>query len=105
MPLKRQRMPIAGIVVGALLTLSPVFGLPGVLFGMSRAFMALGSSGISDPKALSADISGILVSTAAGLLLCPVGIVIFTLSLIFYFRARNRTPAELVTEERDRPVR
>ena len=78
-----------GIIVGALLILAPAFGLLGTAFGMAHAFWLLHTSGVGQPDALSADIGGVLTSTAIGILLCPIGIILFALSLIFYLRARN----------------
>ena len=42
----KRRLETAGIVLGSLLTLSPLFGLIGTVLGMMGAFSALGSSGI-----------------------------------------------------------
>ena len=91
----KRRLLIAGIVMGALLTLAPVFGLLGTVFGMMRAFDTLGSTGLGDPQALSASIGDTLIATAAGLFLCPVGIVVLTLSLVFFFRLRRPVPPPL----------
>jgi biopolymer transport protein ExbB/TolQ len=77
---RKRNLLKAGIIIGALLTAAPVLGVLGTLFGMTRAFTALGSSGVSDPQALSEGIGTSLVSTAVGFALCPVGVVIFTLS-------------------------
>lgn len=86
---------VAGIVIGVLLTLAPLFGLFGIFLGMARAFHALGRAGIADPKGLSIDIHGALISTALGVLLCPIGIIVLTVSLIFFFRARSRKGGDL----------
>ena len=91
----KRRLAIAGIVVGALLTAAPLFGVAGTIVGMIRAFNTLGSSGIGDPKALGDSIGVTLFSTVAGLLLCPVGIIVLTLSLIFLSRLRRTTPPPL----------
>ena len=80
---------MAGLVVGALLILAPVLGLLDTVFHMTRSFQLLGTSGIAQPDALSHHIGGVLAGVAVGILLCPVGIVLFTLSLIFYLQARN----------------
>jgi len=88
-------MLVFGIVLGALLTLSPVFGMLGTVFGMTHAFQTLGNSGIADPRSLSNSIGTTLLSTAAGLFLCPFGIVILTVSLVFYFRVRKACPPSL----------
>ena len=87
--MKKKRTSLIGMVLGAILSLSPAFGLLGTAIGMIRAFSLLGHSGVADPKALSADMSGVLYSAAVGFILCPVGLVLFTVSLIFYLRAPN----------------
>jgi biopolymer transport protein ExbB/TolQ len=84
-----------GIIVGSLLTLSPFFGLLGTIMGMVGAFNELGRSGIADPTALSGNIRLSLLSTASGLFLCPIGIVVFTLSLMVYARRKPMTPPPL----------
>ncbi|MEQ1858466.1 MAG: MotA/TolQ/ExbB proton channel family protein [Chthoniobacteraceae bacterium] len=86
---------IAGIILGSLLTLAPFIGLLGTVIGMMGAFKTLGSSGIADPKALADDIGISLMSTATGLFVFPVGVVILSLSLIFYYRLRSSTPPPL----------
>jgi len=91
----KRRILIAGIGVGSLLTLSPVFGLLGTVFGMTRAFRTLGSSGIADPQTLSASIGTTLISTAVGLFLCPLGIVLLSVCIIFLIRLRASTPPPL----------
>lgn len=91
----KRRLLIAGMVIGSLLTLAPLFGLLGAVFGMTRAFKTLGQSGIADPQALSDGIGTSLLSTAAGLFVCPVGVVVLTLSLVFFFRLRASSPPPL----------
>ena len=91
----KRRLLITGIVIGSLLTLSPLIGLLGTVFGMTRAFKTLGSSGIADPQALSSDISVTLYSTAAGVFLLPVGIVVFVVSLVLFLRLRASSPPPL----------
>ena len=91
----KRRLLIAGIVMGALLTLAPVFGLLGTVFGMMRAFDTLGNQGVADPQALSASIGDTLISTVAVLFLRPVGIVLLTLSLVCFFRLRRPIPPPL----------
>jgi len=93
--MKKRRTFLLGIIAGIILILSPLFGLLAAAIGMGHAFSLLGHPGISDPKAVSADIGGVLVSTAVGLILCPVGVILFTVSLIFYLRTAKTTwPAQ-----------
>jgi biopolymer transport protein ExbB/TolQ len=95
----KRRFLIAGIVIGSFLTLSPVFGVLGTVFGMTRAFSVLGKAGVADPQALSASIGTTLVSTAAGFALCPVGVVVLVLSIVFYSRLRASTPPPLPMQQ------
>ena len=88
----KRKWCIAGIVMGALLMLSPVIG---VVFGMTGAFRTLEKSGISNPQALSEGVGTTLISTAVGVLLCPVGIAILTISIIFLVRQRGVKPPPL----------
>jgi biopolymer transport protein ExbB len=46
---------------------SPMIGLLGTVIGMIGAFAVLGSSGISDPRALAGKIGEVLLATASGL--------------------------------------
>jgi hypothetical protein len=94
------------MAIGALLMLAPFFGLLGTVFGMTRAFGALGSSGIADPQALSASIGTTLVSAAAGFALFPVGFIVLALSLAFFLHLRVPTPPPLprAAEDEQRPL-
>lgn len=91
----KRRLTITGMAIGALLMLSPLFGMLGTFFGMKRAFDILGSSGVGDPSALSASIGDTLIFTAAGVLLFPLGAVILTLSLVCFLRLAPSNPPPL----------
>src|SRR5258708_27277219 len=72
-PMKKSLL-IAGIVVGSLLALGPLWGMLGTILGMNHAFDTLAGNGIRDPRALSAAIGQTLMATALGLVACPVGV-------------------------------
>ncbi len=91
----KRRLAITGIVIGSLLTLSPLVGVIGAAVGMVGAFDVLGRSGIADPRALSTQISQVLSATATGLFLFPVGLVVLTVSIVFYTRRRPPAPPPL----------
>ena len=91
----KRKLSTVGIVVGTLLTLAPAIGLLGTVFGMTHAFSTLGSAGISDPRALSHGIAVTLLATATGIFLFPFGVIVLTLSLIYYFRLRASVPPPL----------
>lgn len=94
----KRRWLIAGIVSGALLMLSPLMG---VVFGMARAFHTLGESGIAKPEALAENVGTTLFSAASGVMLFPVGLIVFTVSLVFFFRLRASSPPPLSPPWRD----
>lgn len=71
---------------------SPMIGLSGTVTGMIGAFAVLGQSGITDPAALSARISEVLIATAGGLL---VAIPAF----IFYYILRNRAQGVVIVAD------
>lgn len=57
--------------------IAPMVGLSGTVVGMIKAFSTLGSSGISDPSKLAANIGEVLVATAAGLMVAIPAFVFF----------------------------
>jgi biopolymer transport protein ExbB/TolQ len=88
----KRGLLLGGIALGSLLTLSPLFGWLGTIFILRHALDSLGNTGINDLKAASTNISMALFSTATGLVLYPVGLIILSLSLVFFFRQRAATP-------------
>lgn len=90
----KKTLTTTGIVLGALLSLSPLLGLAGTACGMFRAFHTLGQSGVSDPRALATDIGMTLWLTAFGLMLFPLGLVVLILSVVFHLK-RPSTPPPL----------
>jgi biopolymer transport protein ExbB len=61
---------------------SPMIGLLGTVIGMMKAFATLGSSGVSDPRALASAIGEVLMATASGLFIAIP-------AFIFYYVFRN----------------
>lgn len=89
----KRRLMIAGMLLGGLLMMAPMFGLAGTIFGMSRAFHSLSASGIGDPPALANAIGTTLTSTMIGLVLCPIGIVLLIISSVLLFKLPKPTPS------------
>ena len=69
--------------------ISPMIGLLGTVIGMIGAFAVLGSSGISDPRALAMRIGEVLVATASGLFIAIP-------AFIAYYVFRNITQQVVV---------
>ena len=71
-------------LVGAFLQLGPLIGLVGTFVGIIRAFYTLESSSSGDPARLSANVTGALYATAAGLVLSVVGLILIYVALFRY---------------------
>ena len=71
---------------------SPMIGLLGTVIGMMGAFQTLGSSGISDPRALASSIGEVLLATASGLFIAIP-------AFVAYYVFRNRAQAAIVHAE------
>jgi len=71
---------------------SPMIGLLGTVIGMMGAFQTLGSTGISDPRALSTSIGEVLLATASGLFIAIP-------AFVFYYVFRNVSQVSIVHAE------
>ena len=71
---------------------SPMIGLLGTVVGMMKAFTVLGSSGISDPRALASSIGEVLLATASGLFIAIP-------AFVTYYIFRNRAQSVIVHAE------
>lgn len=99
----KRTLLIIGIVVGAVLMLSPFIGLLGTVLGMQKAFHALGSSGIGDPKALSGAIGETLISTFAGIIVAIPGVLLF-IGCIVGLVLSNRKPKPVLPADQHTPT-
>ncbi|MGC4016507.1 MAG: MotA/TolQ/ExbB proton channel family protein [Luteolibacter sp.] len=88
--LRKPRFAKAGVIAGIILMLSPIVGAIGMARGMSKAFDALGSSGIGDPQVLSGHIGEVLISTVVGFALFPFGLILFVVGLLQLRKFKRR---------------
>jgi len=82
---KNSYLSVVGVV-------APMIGLLGTVIGMMGAFAVLGSSGVSDPRALALRIGEVLMATASGLFIAIP-------AFIFYYYFRNRSTIVLVNAD------
>ncbi len=68
----------------------PLFGLLGTVFGMVKAFDAVGKEGKGDPAALSEGISESIVATAFGLCISFLFLILFVISLVKVLSNRKK---------------
>lgn len=71
-------------ILDTIVTAAPLLGLLGTILGIIETFTSLASSGISDPKGVSAGIGTALFATALG-----IATALFVLLLINYFRDKS----------------
>ncbi len=86
--LKKKKVSKAGIWIGSILTLSPIWGTIATAIQMVGTFKATTVFGTGDPDALSEEISSALTSIEIGLLITPLGMAVLALSIIGYSKAK-----------------
>lgn len=62
-------------VLDTIVTAAPLLGLLGTILGIIETFAVLASSGVSDPKGVSAGIGTALLATALGIAVALIGLV------------------------------
>ncbi len=82
---KNSYLSVIGVI-------APMIGLLGTVIGMMGAFAVLGSTGVSDPRALALRIGEVLMATASGLFIAIP-------AFIFYYYFRNRSTIVLVNAD------
>ncbi len=78
-----QRMSRFMPVLDTMITVAPLLGILGTVLGIINSFQMLGTSGIADPKLVTAGIAQALITTATGL-----AISIFAVVPYNYFHSR-----------------
>ncbi|MCY7410234.1 MAG: MotA/TolQ/ExbB proton channel family protein [Chitinophagales bacterium] len=89
LPMLQKNLPF----IATIAPLGTLSGLIGTVFGMIRAFSALGASGAADSAALSVGISEALVNTATGIVTSALAIIAYN-----YFSTRIDTLTYLIDE-------
>lgn len=78
-----QRMNRFMEVLNTMITISPLLGIFGTVLGIISSFDMLGTSGIADPKLVTAGIAQALITTATGLAIAIIAVIPYN-----YFNAR-----------------
>lgn len=76
-------------LTGVWFQLGPLFGLFGTIIGMIGAFQTMGSEGMGKPEALAEDIGVALITTAIGLCIGLIGLILI---LIAHFALKYKAP-------------
>ncbi|MDR1191534.1 MAG: MotA/TolQ/ExbB proton channel family protein [Verrucomicrobiales bacterium] len=102
-------MPKKTLIISGIITIiAPMFGMTGTVIGMLQAFGTLGQPGVANMNGLSAAISGVLVSTVAGLVIGGVSFIVFIVTLVCWLLNRKlsssaSTPKQFA-EKKDNPT-
>ncbi|WP_395740982.1 MotA/TolQ/ExbB proton channel family protein [Prosthecobacter sp.] len=67
--------------LGAWLQLAQFIGLVGTVIGMQKAFSTIKTSGAGDPEILSGAIGEVLISSAAGIAISFIGVLLVLFSI------------------------
>src|SRR5207247_1978843 len=82
---RQSRASLVAMIVGGLLAVAPVFGPLGKTLHYLDNFIAERSQPMRAPDA------SFFVELLA-LIICPVGLLLFAISLVFFIRGRRTTP-------------
>jgi hypothetical protein len=87
----KRKLTVAGIVIGAVLTLGPLWGMIGTILAIQRSYTVLARSADGYPSAVlwRASAANYL---RVGLIVCPFGIALFIFSINKLLALRRRLP-------------
>jgi biopolymer transport protein ExbB len=80
-------------ILDTIITLAPLLGILGTVFGIIESFDLLGQGGIDDPRAVTGGIAQALITTAAGLSVAIVTLIPYN----YLVHAVERVTSELGT--------
>jgi hypothetical protein len=89
----KRKLSIAGIVIGAVLALAPVWGIIGTVLAIRRSMIVVDRSGGGNSVGVFWSASAVLL-IKIGLMMWPVGIALCIFSII-KLRASHRLPPSL----------
>ena len=102
-----HRFRLLAILCGTGMIVAPVVGLLGTIFGMQGAFKVIETAEVIHPASLSSSVGGILVSTAAGLVIAgislPLFIIFLVLATVEHHRLRKESPVAISSPSSEAP--
>ncbi|MDA3797772.1 MAG: MotA/TolQ/ExbB proton channel family protein [Kiritimatiellae bacterium] len=87
---KPHKGPTILIVIGSLLSLSPVFGFAITVFTMIGSFKTISQNNSGDAETLANEINMSLMATQISFLLLPIGILTAVAGIIWLVIKKNR---------------
>ena len=91
-----MKKAIALLVFGIVLMLGPLWGLMGTIAGMIGTFNGIAEkTGDAKAEALAANISFSIYSTFLGIIVCPVGLVLFVISIIWIIKVKEKRTSQI----------
>lgn len=91
--MRSKKGPVSLIVIGSLLALGPLWGMMGTVIAMVRAFGTLSKTGPATADHLAMDISASFWSTAAGIIVSPIGLAVLIGGIIWLVRINRQQKA------------
>jgi biopolymer transport protein ExbB len=85
------KTPVVLTVLGSILSLGPVLGFIGTVIMMMLSFQAMGENGAGKPEELASNIGFALTSTAIGLVLFPIGVILLVVGIRGMIKQRKQT--------------
>lgn len=87
------------LVIGVFLALAPLWGMLGTVVAMVNTFNAMQVSSSPPPEELAKNVSIAMSTTAAGVAVCPIGILILVLYAILRSRSNSDEHEEISPTE------
>ena len=85
-----RKGPVSLLVIAGLFILGPLWGLLGTVIGMIQAFGELQSGGDPNTEALAEHIDFSLRTTAIGIAMEPIGVILLVVAIIWLVKVNRR---------------
>ncbi|VGO17853.1 hypothetical protein PDESU_06455 [Pontiella desulfatans] len=89
-PTRPKKTPAVLVVLGSILSFGPVLGILCTIIAMVSAFQTIGGQGVEKPEALAEEMGFALTSTAIGILLLPIGVILLVIGIRGMIKQQKR---------------